>query len=965
MNRSFVDIDTADQVDKYIDEICSDPVFLCNNKQMCGKNTSIYTGVKNVNIICDDISKANECENDFQECVVLANNTFGETQKYISTSFINIIIPIPNAFDLNGNNSVGTWSNLNITSNSNMTVSFTINIQSTNSNWRNIFHITNTNSNCCNYGNRVPSIWVTYDQTSLLIVNDLQNAPNSVFFTNSLPLNTPTNVTIIWQGQNVSVYFNQQLTNTINFPYPLIEALPSANVYISQSWNNVYATGGFTIQDLTFYNSSLLPSSNSILNSSQSTWKYIPSIGNLINLSGNNIVTNWSNLNITSNSTMSVSFTININSTNSNWRNIFHITNTNSDCCSIGDRVPSVWISASNQTSLLIVNDLQNAPNSYFFTNSLTLNNPTKVDIIWQGQNVKVYFNGLLNIQYNYTNELIPVNANANVYIADQWYTVGGFTIQDFTFYNGPSLTFQTSTNTLSSSTFKYAPSEGNFVELSGNNVVTNWANLNIESNSNMSVSFTINIQNINSNFRNIFHVTNTNNDCCNIGDRVPAVWITAGAQTLLIINSITNNGNAANNSNPIQLNTDTKVDIVWKGQNVKIYFNGILNSQYDYPSPLAPTDPDANVYIADGWYSTGGFTIKDFTFYNGPSIQPPSSTQVYNYLGCYNDTGNRAIPNYVGNVNNQQECQDYAISNNAALYGVQDYGQCFIGNDINQAIQYGSTSNCPDMGGAWTNQLYSTVPIPKITYNYVGCYKDSGNRAIANQMNNVTSIYYCEQLAKESDYSVYGLQDGGKCFVSNDINAAREYGLQTDQSQCGILGGSLTNQVYTNINPIPNLTNITPNMPQSIDNYIYKGCYNNNNNTAIPNPRGTVTSLDQCAKIAEDNREYIFGVTNNGECFTGNDANLALSQGENTAYAYWTTLGSSNTYQVYIRNEETNPLPPPDIKLSKNNFSGVTKIESFSNLNDINNPKYLYSLKILSIILIIILLIYMMYHII
>ena len=104
MNRSFVDIDTADQVDKYIDEICSDPVFLCNNKQMCGKNTSIYTGVKNVNIICDDISKANECENDFQECVVLANNTFGETQKYISTSFINIIIPIPNAFDLNGNN---------------------------------------------------------------------------------------------------------------------------------------------------------------------------------------------------------------------------------------------------------------------------------------------------------------------------------------------------------------------------------------------------------------------------------------------------------------------------------------------------------------------------------------------------------------------------------------------------------------------------------------------------------------------------------------------------------------------------------------------------------------------------------------------------------------------------------------------------------------------------------------------
>lgn len=104
MNRSFIDIDTADQVSKYIDDICSDPVFLCKNKELCGTNTSIYSSVENVKNICSDIKKANECENDFQECVVLANNTFGESQKYINTSFINIIIPIPNALDNEGNN---------------------------------------------------------------------------------------------------------------------------------------------------------------------------------------------------------------------------------------------------------------------------------------------------------------------------------------------------------------------------------------------------------------------------------------------------------------------------------------------------------------------------------------------------------------------------------------------------------------------------------------------------------------------------------------------------------------------------------------------------------------------------------------------------------------------------------------------------------------------------------------------
>ena len=104
MNRSFVDIDKSDQVDKYIDELCSDPVFLCRNKKLCGTSTSIYSSIKNVDNICQDIEKANECENNFQECIVLANNTFGESQKYINTSFLNIIIPIPNALDQDGNN---------------------------------------------------------------------------------------------------------------------------------------------------------------------------------------------------------------------------------------------------------------------------------------------------------------------------------------------------------------------------------------------------------------------------------------------------------------------------------------------------------------------------------------------------------------------------------------------------------------------------------------------------------------------------------------------------------------------------------------------------------------------------------------------------------------------------------------------------------------------------------------------
>jgi len=102
-NRKLSDNDSSEIVDNYIDELCSNPEFLCKNIEMCGKNTSIYTNAENIKEICKDIKEANVCENDIKECVVLATNSFDDSQKFVSTSFVNIIVPIPNAVDKNGN----------------------------------------------------------------------------------------------------------------------------------------------------------------------------------------------------------------------------------------------------------------------------------------------------------------------------------------------------------------------------------------------------------------------------------------------------------------------------------------------------------------------------------------------------------------------------------------------------------------------------------------------------------------------------------------------------------------------------------------------------------------------------------------------------------------------------------------------------------------------------------------------
>lgn len=102
-NRKLLDNDTSEFVDKYIDDVCADPKFLCENRELCGTSTTLYASIENVNKVCKDIKIANKCENDVKECIVQVKNKFNESEKYISTSFVNIIIPIPNAFDEFGN----------------------------------------------------------------------------------------------------------------------------------------------------------------------------------------------------------------------------------------------------------------------------------------------------------------------------------------------------------------------------------------------------------------------------------------------------------------------------------------------------------------------------------------------------------------------------------------------------------------------------------------------------------------------------------------------------------------------------------------------------------------------------------------------------------------------------------------------------------------------------------------------
>ena len=111
---------------------------------------------------------------------------------------------------------------------------------------------------------------------------------------------------------------------------------------------------------------------------------------------------------------------------------------------------------------------------------------------------------------------------------------------------------------------------------------------------------------------------------------------------------------------------------------------------------------------------------------YTLPGYKKPALPTNINYMGCFTDTGNRAVENYRGDVSysgrgidGKTACMNKAIQNGDNIFAVQCSGpptgnchapgvaQCFTGQD-SEYDQFGANSKCTNMGDAWTNQVYT-----------------------------------------------------------------------------------------------------------------------------------------------------------------------------------------------------------------------------------------------------------------
>ena len=176
--------------------------------------------------------------------------------------------------------------------------------------------------------------------------------------------------------------------------------------------------------------------------------------------------------------------------------------------------------------------------------------------------------------------------------------------------------------------------------------------------NSVISISFLFNIVGMSDKWREIFRFNDgTSNDCCNKGDRVPALFIWPdNTSKLTIAFSTDTDGNEYITAPTIlPMTTPVLITLVFNDNNFKLYVNNNLSYSGDFNNIYKRSDK-AILYIGDNlgnYGADGNILIKNFTVYDG-ALTDSDVTNIYNKLeelpvGTIGPSGAQGVPGAQG----------------------------------------------------------------------------------------------------------------------------------------------------------------------------------------------------------------------------------------------------------------------------------------------------------------------------
>jgi len=88
------------------------------------------------------------------------------------------------------------------------------------------------------------------------------------------------------------------------------------------------------------------------------------------------------------------------------------------------------------------------------------------------------------------------------------------------------------------------------------------------------------------------------------------------------------------------------------------------------------------------------------------PGYIPAKASSEYIDLGCFNDSGERALKGYIGRSHNKESCAAAAKAAGAKYFAVQDGDECWVGGEGYDRYSK-SGGDCPIGGGYWKNHVW------------------------------------------------------------------------------------------------------------------------------------------------------------------------------------------------------------------------------------------------------------------
>ena len=643
------------------------------------------------------------------------------------------------------------------------------------------------------------------------------------------------------------------------------------------------------------------------------SWKFPLSDGQAYSIKPQGYRIKWTDTKITSNTNMTISFTVKVTKNIGGFRNIFLLTNKDD-----GLRMPALYLydykSTNTTTSRLHIRwKTSRTWNDGYDPAEFKLNEDQNVEMSWNNSIFIFKLNGKEIFNQSFDSPTDGANNDAYLYIGyyptdSKDIYITNFQIKDYK----PAIQ-----NKVGEWTFPYSVDTWYYPRPNG--FVTSWSNTKIRSIQNMVISFSLLITNRDSNWRNIFRITNTNNNCCNAGDRIPALFIWPGQTKLYLRFATTGGGDDGFVGNTqIDLGKEVLIKLIWKQNYCAIIINGKVDIEKYFNTSVPTTTPNTNayLYISDKDHPSTGYAIKN--------------------LKIKDDIldSDRYTLRKSGNLENT-----WCTGANKTNMGILSLNDCSkqceqdidcTGFDITVlSIDFNSDSN--------NNMLYKCNLI-----------KDS-NISAGTAYNNNYGCYTKNNV--ESQSCSYKLSDAEKiCYknrypdIPSDVDAQyhwNKYGCKEKRyNQC-------------------------PGVQLDAGLYKYKGCFKDSNvrDQRIVNTYwGLVNNIDECSELADQNRDNVFAIFDNLNCYTGNNVTNATDPNINIVdKTMCSNNGTNITNQVYVRN----PLFPVDnssaqLVATDFNYSNETFInsESLENTKDINTTEFIKYIIILFIIIILIFLI-------